>query len=458
MQPNKPITQWVQPRLMNILPYKLDTTTDLLTSRAGLLIIAQIMHQLKLAEHIDYHFTLPKSNRGFKPSVYIQTMILMQHNGLFHLDDVRHLKADTALIKVLGLKKIPHANSLGSWLRKMSADVNTLKACTEVNKALLKAALNNKKGITLDIDATEIISNKRDAKWTYKKNKGYMPMVGHVAETDQVVACNFRTGNTPPSAQNLEFIKQCAQALPKTSHIAALRIDAAGYQTKIIQYCNDNAIHYAIRAKTCLAIREQIAVLTQEQWQPLINKQGEEVVGQSTTRMPHWIGDEEKAFTLVIQRKAIKGQEELDLADEHTSDELYHEGYIYRAIASNQESKSDSEIIHWYNQRAQDSENRIKELKLDFGGDTLPCSDFKANELYFLISSLSYNLFALMRQLLPEELAHHRVTTIRWKLYAMAAKVVKTGRQLVVKLQKEQQSLLSKILIHIQAFDPPPIE
>jgi len=60
----------------------------------------------------------------------------------------------------------------------------------------LKSALHQSKGITLDIDATEIIANKADAKWTYKKNKGYMPMVGHIAETGQVVACDFREGNT----------------------------------------------------------------------------------------------------------------------------------------------------------------------------------------------------------------------------------------------------------------------
>jgi len=58
-------------------------------------------------------------------------------------------------------------------------------------------------------------------------------------------------------------------------------------------------------------------------------------------------------------------------------------GYMYRAIATNRNHLGDSQIIHWYNQRAEDSENRIKELKLDFGGDTLPCSDFKANALYF---------------------------------------------------------------------------
>ncbi|MBT6080950.1 MAG: IS1380 family transposase, partial [Gammaproteobacteria bacterium] len=70
---------------------------------------------------------------------------------------------------------------------------------------------------------------------------------------------------------------------------------------------------------------------------------------------------------------------------------------------------------------------------------------------------LSYNLFALMRQLLPEDLAHHRVTTIRWRLYAIAAKIVKTSRQLYVKAKQKHQLLLQQVLIALRSIDPPPI-
>ncbi len=41
------------------------------------------------------------------------------HEGSFHLEDVRHLHQDTTLKTVPGLKKIPQATSLGSWLRRM---------------------------------------------------------------------------------------------------------------------------------------------------------------------------------------------------------------------------------------------------------------------------------------------------------------------------------------------------
>ncbi len=442
---------------MHILPYKLETTNELLTSRAGLLAVAQLMDSLKLGARIDKHFPLPKSNRGYKPSVFMQTLILMQHEGSFHLDDVRHMHEDTALQEVMGLDCIPRASALGDWLRRIGHDEQSQAAWVNVNQAVLQSALHRCKAVTLDIDATEVISNKACAQWTYKKNKGFMPMVGHIAETGQIVATDFREGNASPARENLEFIKQCQQSLPEGCRIHKLRIDAAGYQTKIIKYCDDEDILYAIRAKTSAAIREEIESLSDSNWQPQLDKQGHLVEGEATYRTTHCIGAYKKPFTLIIQRKLTQGQAGLDLEQQEGAEEISAGGYIYRAIATNREHWSNSQIIHWYNQRAEDSENRIKELKLDFGGDTLPCSNFKANALYFLISALSYNLFALMRQLLPGELSHHRCTTIRWRLYAMAAKVVKTGRKLYVKLQIKHQTLLAEVLLSLKRFEPPPI-
>lgn len=97
---------------MNILPHTL-TTTDKLTSRAGLLAIAKVMEILNLSERIDKTFPLPKGNLGFNPSTFIEAFILMQYEGSFHLDDVRHIN-DDELRMVMGLKKIPQASSLGA--------------------------------------------------------------------------------------------------------------------------------------------------------------------------------------------------------------------------------------------------------------------------------------------------------------------------------------------------------
>ena len=73
---------------------QLDTTNDLLTFRAGLIALAELMASLSLSERIGKHFPLPKSNRGYLPSEMLKTFIFLQHERSFYLDDVRHIKDD----------------------------------------------------------------------------------------------------------------------------------------------------------------------------------------------------------------------------------------------------------------------------------------------------------------------------------------------------------------------------
>lgn len=398
---------------MRILPYDIETTSDLLTSRAGLSSVAQLMESLDFNDIVNQAFPKPKSNRAFPQSDYFNTLIIMMHEGSFPLDHVAHIADDKALCTLLGLDNVPKPSSLGAWLHRMG-EIDFQPSWHEVNKPVLSAVLHNCKDVTLDIDASEIIANKSSAKWTYKNNKGFMPMVGHIAETGQIVSCDFRYGNASPAKENLEFIQQCQQALPDDCNVKALRIDAAGYQESIIRYCDDNAIKYAIRAVKSAAIKNIIDDSAPEKWVPFCDKAGEVVENQHTLRSIHCIGEYEKPFTVVIQRTKASNQKTLDLGDESSSsDELKTDGYVYRAIATNHDDWTDSEVVHWYNQRGEDSENRIKELKLDLGGDCLPCSDFEANGVYFLMASLAYNLLALLRELLPESLSRCRAPTLR---------------------------------------------
>lgn len=432
-----------------ILPHKLGTTNDLLTSQAGLLVPAQLMDSLDLASCIDHHLPAPGNHRGYAASTYIQTLLLMQHAGGFHLDDVRQLKADKALRSVLRLPAVPSAVALGNWLRRMGQLPDIQARVAEVNRYLLSVALHRCREVTLDIDASEIVAQKAETKWTYKKNRGYMPMVGHIAETDQVVAVDFREGNVAPAKDNLAFLKQCEAALPAGVRVKAFRGDAAAYQEKIIRHCDSEQVVYAIRATLSPGLKAQIAALPATVWQPMLDREGK-TTGQQTYRTSHCIGGYDKAFTLVIQRQPKQGQAALAWDETSHSEEYETGGFVYRAIATNQDSLSDSDVAHWYNDRGEASENRIKELKNDFGGATLPCSNFQANALYFALTALAYNLFALLRGLLPKPYQTQRAPTLRWRLYQLAAKVVKTGRQVIVKLHTDQQKLLAMVLARMR--------
>ena len=112
-------------------------------------------------------------------------------------------------------------------------------------------------------------------------------------------------------------------------------------------------------------------------------------------------------------------QQSLEEVSAGGTDTDEHDGYVCRAIATKRDALSDREVIHWYHQRGEHSANRIKELKCDFASDWLPRGHFSANELYFALCALSYNLFALLRHLLPVAGSRSRAPTVRWRLIAL---------------------------------------
>ena len=439
---------------MNIVAYNLSVTNDFLTSRAGLVCIAKVMQSIKFSALVNKAFPKSKSNRGYEASAFVESVVLMLHEGGIRLDDLEQIRTDTALRKLLGLKQVPASDSLGDWLRRQGE--KGVKALIEVNRVLIKKALHNCKEITLDIDATLIKSGHKEAKWSYKKCKGYMPMAGHIAETGQVIGTDFRLGNISPATENAEFIKQCESNLPEGVKLKKLRIDAAGYQVEILDDCIDRGIQFAIRAKMSQALKQLINEKDEAAWEPMLNPHGEILADESTCRVVHAMNHSQQAFEVVIQRKRITGQQNLEVSGDEAPEEIEVNGFIYRGIATNHTELSNNEVIHWYNQRGEHSENRIKELKNDFGAAYMPCKQFAANALYFSLCSIAYNLFILMRSCLPADWENCRAKKIRLRLYAMAGKVTKHGRKWHLKLQAKNQALLSKIITLIRGRDQAP--
>ena len=92
-------------------------------------------------------------------------------------------------------------------------------------------------------------------------------MVGHIAETKQVVATEFRAGNVPPDKGKLKFIQRCEQALPAGVSVSHVRIDTAGYQAEIANYCHDNNIRYATRAKMDDVLKQSMNAIDESHWE-----------------------------------------------------------------------------------------------------------------------------------------------------------------------------------------------
>ena len=104
-----------------------------------------------------------------------------------------------------------------------------MAALQEVQSGLVRrmAKLYEKQGqpqriATVDQDATIIESHKQAAYCHYDEGRGYQPMVAVWAETDLVLADEFRDGNVPAKQDPLTCAKLAFAALPETIHPAAI--------------------------------------------------------------------------------------------------------------------------------------------------------------------------------------------------------------------------------------------
>ena len=408
-----------------VLPFKLDKTDDTMTALAGLALFGEFLEALGLPEKLGRAFPGPGSARGYQAWEYVRPLLLMLHGGGRTLEDLRKIADDAGLRRILRMDRVPSTDAVGDWLRRMGRSGEA--ALGAVLNAVLHRALaqEERAEYTLDPDATAIEAHKESAQWTYKGFRGYYPMMGHLAENGLVICHEFREGNDSPHARNLEFYRACKAAMPPGKKIAAYRADSAAYQGALLDELADDGVVYAVGADQDAAVKEAIRCIPPERWTPYRDGYVAETV-HTMNKMRH-------AFRLVVFKRLGQGA-------------LFEgKGAFYHAVASTREEGPEA-TMDWYHARGEHSENRIKELKCDFGMERMPCGQFEANALFFAIGVLAYNLYKLFNsRALPAQYERARCCTVRYHAYCVAGKVIQTGRSLVLKvceaLLKEFQAI-----------------
>ena len=128
------------------------------------------------------------------------------------------------------------------------------------------------------------------------------------------------------------------------------------------------------------------------------------------------------------------------LRKERRQGDLFEVAYTYGAIITNRDLPLE-EAVTWHRQRC-NCENHIKELKYGFALDTLPSADFFVNALYFRIQTLGYNLVSAFKRLqLPTTWHAFTLKTLRFRLLAIPALVVKHARTLWLKINRDHPYL-----------------
>ena len=106
---------------------------------------------------------------------------------------------------LIGREVLPDPDTMGDWLRRMGDPAQGHAGLAELGQVrdTLTTRLLRRDGIpayTLDVDATLIEAEKRDAQWSAQGVKGALPLLGCLCETPVCLLDEFREGNAPPAA------------------------------------------------------------------------------------------------------------------------------------------------------------------------------------------------------------------------------------------------------------------
>jgi len=360
---------------------------------------------------------LPKkgSNRSYDALQIIECFWTSIWIGAGRFSHCSYLRYDKVLKEIFGWKEAPSQSTYSRFFQKFSWQRNT-----EVFVPLQQWFVNNLniKNVTIDFDSTVITryGNQQGSKVGYNPNKpgraSHHPLIAFIAETRMVANAWLRPGNTSALSNYQSFIEETFEIL-EDKKVGLIRADSGFYSNDFLNYLEDEKkINYIISVKMYPTIKRELRSL--KGWIKL--KDGMEI-SEFEYQSPEW----KKARRMIAVRKNIellpKATGKLLLFDEPVK------AYRYNVYVTNLDLPAE-QIWLSYKDRA-DAENRIKELKYDFGLESFCMHKFWATEAAFRMIMVAYNIMSLFRQIVLKSKSQATLSTLRFKCFALGSWISK---------------------------------
>jgi hypothetical protein len=400
-------------------PFDLKFTSREVTAWGGLALLKRMLDGLDFKAALrDLKLPQPGSNRGYAPEQLIEQMIVSIWCGAARFAHADITRLDATLVRLFDWGKAAGHKAIVRLFQRFDQGSATRVQSSSYRWLFDKLKL---KAITLDVDSSVITrwgSQMQGAAKGYNpKNHGRLshhPLLAFVADWRLVANFWLRPGNTSSLNNALGFLEETLNNLGNTV-VGLFRADSGFYDKGVVAFLKTHQINYLISAKLTQALQQ--AIVDQCQW--LQVAPGLEVSELLYT--PHAWGDDLGPQRLVVVRQHMRRKEggvpgkTLSLF----ADDPDLQGWRYGAILTDLGLPA-VEAWRLYRGRA-DCENRIKELKTDFGLDSFVLRDFWATEAALGVTMLAYNLMSVFRHAVMRQSVHHTLATLHHKVLAVGA-------------------------------------
>ena len=448
---------------------KLEVTDDTLTSRGGLAFFVKYVEAVGIVRLLLTKFDgIKKNAKGVSvKNLFLQTLCFFFDGTSGHLNYFDQLKEDTGYTAVI---EVPTREVASSHAMKRffgAFGIFMAGAFRWVLKELLvwrlKMAAVRVVELTLD---TMVMDNDEALKRegcdpTYKKVKGFQPL--HLIWEGKIVDAIFRRGKRHSNYGNdVEKMIRGIVTLIRTRYDASvaivIRLDAGFFDEQNFALCDELGIGFIATGKVYEAIKKKVAALPEQDWKEYDNGRQMWSYAGFAYQCEKW----DKSYRALYTRP--KYEERQRLLDFARPDNIIltnlspGEPALEKLPADLRKYwLEDITVIYHHHQRGAD-ELPHRGVK-DFGSEQLPFKRFAANQAYYYMMLVSFFLFQTFKEdtlkdILP--IASY-ATTVRRRLIDFAAKIVRTGHEVILKVPEAVMDSLNLQTLWTRCHSASPI-
>ena len=401
-----------------------DFQANEISSDGAVVLLEKIERKHKLINYISKLIPDKRNPKYITHSIakLLKQRVFLLMQGYEDANDVRHLKNDPLLSDILDgdLASQPTISRFENSLDKHSI----FTICYSWLERYI-STIGTRKSITIDIDATDDPTHGCQQLSMFNGFYGqfmYNELFFHDGETGQIIMPVLRPGNSHSNKWYVSILKRIVNKIrEKYPDIEILiRADSGFSNAPFYKLADNKQLLYAIGIASNNRLKQKVSEVSNEVEQDYLNK---------NLKHQEFISFEYKARSWHKHQQCYSKVESTGI------------GMNIRHFVSNLPDKTAEEIYFgFYVKRGETSENRIKEVKNMCFSDRLSNHAFWANFFRLLISSIAYELFLIIKEMIKEtgelEASKWQIGSIRVYLLKIGATIKHTKRRVYYSFSK----------------------
>lgn len=413
------------------------------TPWGGMKLLKDFIDHLQILPYLnELNIPQPNSNRGYDPTILILGFwlsIITGGNRFSHTDWLRY---DTTLQSIFELDKLPSSSTYNRFFYKFDIEKNS-QIFPQLQQWFMDQFKVGK--LTIDLDSTVITryGNQEGSAIGYnpkkKGRKSHHPLMAFVDQTKMVANAWLRAGNTSDTNNYKAFLEETFDVVLKNKSVELVRADSGFYSDKFLSWFEKRDLNYVIAVKFYENFKYEIGSI--EDWSSITK-------GLDVAELYFKPNNTNNTRRYILVRKKVENYPNSGgklLFDEPT--------YRYSAYVTNLTLPL-NQVYNIYNTRA-DAENRIKELKYDFGLDNFALDKFYATEAAHRFMLVAYNIMALFKHQILQ--TNMQLSTLRSYCFALGSWMTNHANEKVlnISLPRKRRSWMDGLFENIKQVTKP---